>query len=51
MMRRFPHGMTTRPAHTRPGNGFGRILRPGPDRARARRLLTLDLRAGEQPAR
>jgi hypothetical protein len=43
MMRRFPHGVTTRPGPARPGNGYGRIVRPGPDLARAARLLMVDL--------
>jgi hypothetical protein len=30
MMRRPAHGATRRPPVTRPGNGFGRSLRPGP---------------------
>ena len=38
-MRRYPHGVTTRPTPARPTNGYGRSLRPGPDRARAWRLL------------
>jgi hypothetical protein len=32
-MRRPPKGGTTRPLHARPGNGYGRPLRPEPDRA------------------
>ena len=27
---RFPHGATRRPPNPRPGNGYGRPLRPGP---------------------
>jgi hypothetical protein len=30
MMRRPAHGATRRPPVTRPGNGFGRPVRPGP---------------------
>ncbi|MDQ1465668.1 MAG: hypothetical protein QOH10_83 [Actinomycetota bacterium] len=48
MTRRFPHGVTTRSIPARPANGYGRILRPGPDLARARRLLTIETRSGEQ---
>lgn len=29
-MRRLPRGATVRPPLERPGNGFGRALRPGP---------------------
>lgn len=43
-MRRFPHGVTTRSVPARPGNGYGRIPRPGPDPVRASRLLTRDAR-------
>jgi hypothetical protein len=43
MMRRFPHGVTTRPGPARPGNGYGRITRPGPDRVRASRLLKVEV--------
>jgi hypothetical protein len=28
--RRLPHGATARPPFTRPGNGYGRPLGPGP---------------------
>jgi hypothetical protein len=31
MRRRNLHGGTTRPPLARPGNGFGRVLRPGPN--------------------
>jgi hypothetical protein len=52
MMRRFPHGSTTRPVAARPGNGYGRSIRPGPDLVRAIRLLDdislLDARSGDQ---
>jgi hypothetical protein len=47
VMRRFPHGVTTRPLPARPTNGYGRSLRPGPDVMRARRLLVADRRTGE----
>ena len=30
MMRRVPHGSTTRPPLARPGNGFGRTPQAGP---------------------
>jgi hypothetical protein len=30
VIRRVPHGGTTRPSHSRPGNGFGRPVKPGP---------------------
>jgi hypothetical protein len=30
MMRRLPHGGTTRPSYRRPGNGYGRVQKPGP---------------------
>lgn len=30
MIRRPPHGATRRPPLARPGNGYGRPLRPGP---------------------
>jgi hypothetical protein len=29
-MRRLPHGGTTRPSHARPGNGYGRTVKPRP---------------------
>lgn len=32
-MRRLPRGATVRPPLERPGNGFGRALRPGPSGA------------------
>lgn len=32
-MRRLPRGATLRPPLERPGNGFGRALRPGPSSA------------------
>jgi hypothetical protein len=38
-MRRFPHGVTTRPTPARPANGYGRTLRPGPDQVLAIRLF------------
>jgi hypothetical protein len=54
-MRRFPHGGTKRPIAQRPGNGYGRSIRPGPDEVRAIRLLDdislLDARSGEQRPR
>jgi hypothetical protein len=35
-MRRLPHGATARPPLSRPGNGYGRPLKPGPsDRLQA----------------
>jgi hypothetical protein len=40
VMRRYPHGVTTRPTPARPTNGYGRSLRPGPDVVRAQRLLS-----------
>jgi hypothetical protein len=50
-MRRFPHGSTKRPIAQRPGNGYGRSIRPGPDEVRAIRLLDdislLDARSGD----
>ncbi len=30
MMRRLPHGATTRPPLSRPGSGYGRPVREGP---------------------
>jgi hypothetical protein len=30
MTRRLPHGGTTRPQYSRPGNGYGRRVKPGP---------------------
>ena len=51
MTRRFPHGRSTRPGLSRPGNGYGRMLRPGPDRVRAKRLLTIDLTVVDQQRR
>jgi hypothetical protein len=51
MMRRFPHGVTTRSAPARPANGYGRTLRPGPDLARASRLLTIEACAADQHRR
>jgi hypothetical protein len=50
MMRRVPHGMTTRPVSSRPGNGYGRIQRPGPDPYRAQRLFSAERRSGERRA-
>jgi hypothetical protein len=54
-MRRFPHGSTTRPVVARPGNGYGRTLRPGPDLVLAIRLLDdispLAARTGDQRRR
>jgi hypothetical protein len=50
-MRRFAHGVTTSPSPARPTNGYGRTLRPGPDRGRAVQLLdearVLEARGGE----
>ena len=50
-MRRFPHGSTRRPVAARPGNGYGRSLRPGPDLVRAIGLLDdvslLEARSGD----
>jgi hypothetical protein len=50
-MRRFPHGSTSRPVTSRPGNGYGRSIRPGPDLVRSIRLLDeislLDARSGD----
>jgi hypothetical protein len=43
----FPHGMTTRSSPARPGNGFGRTTRPGPDPVRASRLLKIEERVGD----
>jgi hypothetical protein len=40
VMRRYPHGVTTRPVPARPTNGYGRSLRPGPDVVRAQQLLS-----------
>jgi hypothetical protein len=55
LMRRFPHGSTTRPVVARPGNGYGRSIRPGPDLVRSIRLLDeislLDARSGDQRQR
>ena len=31
-MRRMPHGGTKHPPLSRPGNGYGRSVRPGPNR-------------------
>jgi hypothetical protein len=50
VMRRVPHGMTTRPISSRPGNGYGRIQRPGPDPYWAQRLLSAERRSGERRA-
>jgi len=47
VMRRFPHGVTTRPVPSRPTNGYGRSLRPGPDPVRARRLLFVERRVDD----
>jgi hypothetical protein len=30
MTRRLPHGGTARPQHARPGNGYGRPVKPRP---------------------
>jgi hypothetical protein len=30
MSRRLPHGGTSRPSHARPGNGYGRPVKPRP---------------------
>jgi hypothetical protein len=49
VMRRFPHGVTTRPSPARPANGYGRSLRPGPDAGRVRRLLEVERRGMETP--
>jgi hypothetical protein len=46
-LRRYPHGVTTRPTPARPTNGYGRSLRPGPDAGRARRLLPGERRERE----
>jgi hypothetical protein len=40
-MRRMPHGGTTHPQLSRPGNGYGRAQRPGPNRGLS--PLRLDL--------
>ena len=41
-MRRVPHGGTTHSIAARPGNGYGRPVRPGPDPARTVRFLVLE---------
>lgn len=55
---RFPHGGTHRPPNARPGNGYGRPLKPGPpawarhsevdvDRELAKLIVAVDLVAEE----
>ena len=39
---RYPHGGTNRPPHTRPGNGYGRPLKPGPVAWARHRAVDLD---------